>query len=384
MSQIQASGRSGSLVKQSQGHFSFVPAPLPPTPPLRYAEETVGLLADAERAMGRLDGTTASLPNPDLFVFAYVRKEAVLSSQIEGTQSSLSDVFEAEAAIQNPDHPRDVEEVSNYVGALNFGLSEMSHRKLSAGLLIDLHRRLMEGQFGSGQEPGRIRTVQNWIGKKGCDIDNAVYVPPPPGDVMRCLEELEAFLHSQDDMPPLVKIGLAHAQFESIHPFLDGNGRVGRLMVSLLLKEFRIMGHPLLYLSAYFKQNRSEYYAKLQNTREKGDWESWLQFFLRGVGEVALEATVTAKGVLTMREAHRELLKHKLGKGAVSALELLDTLYYRPFVTVQSASEIVGLTFAATNKLVSRLVELEILRPTSEKSRNRVFCYRPFLDLFED
>ena len=375
--------RSGEYRKQPLGYSAFVPAALPPDPGITFDGELVQLLARAEREIGRLDGATVSMPNPDMFVFMYVRKEAVLSSQIEGTQSSLSDILEAEASIHNPNHPQDVDEVSNYVGALNFGLAHMSQNPLSVDLLLLLHKKLMEGTAMGGKDAGTIRVVQNWIGKRGSTIDEAIYVPPPPSHVQVCLYELESFLRSKNEIPDLVKVGMAHAQFESIHPFLDGNGRVGRLLVSLAFREFGVMRHPLLYLSAFFRENRTEYYARLQGTRDRGDWESWLKFFLRGVGEVAEEAGRTAKAILNLRESHRELIRQETGKGAVSALELLDTLYYRPFVTVQSASEIVGLTFAATNRLIGRLVELKVLTPTSERARNRAFCYKPLLALFE-
>ena len=335
-------------------------------------------MADAERALGMLDSATATLPNPDLFVFVYIRKEAVLSSQIEGTQSSLADLLTAEAAISRPDNPDDVEEVSQYVRALKYGIEQLDSRNVTVSLFLELHSRLMpESRYG------QLRSTQNWIGRSGTTIQNAVYVPPPPGLVPKLVEELDTFLNSHNETPRLLRIGLAHAQFESIHPFLDGNGRVGRLLISLLMKQYGLLHLPLLYLSSYFKLNRTEYYARLQSTRDSGDWESWLKFFLRGVGHVAQEASETSKRVLTLREDHRELLRREMGKGAGTALVLLDTLFYRPYVSVQSVSDIVGLTFAGANRLVGRFVELGVLKPTTVKSRNRSFRYDQFLVLFE-
>lgn len=374
--------RSGSYIKQPQGHSSFLPVPLPPNPPVHFDAELLDLFARAERALGRLDGSTATLPNADLFVFMYVRKEAVLSSQIEGTQSSLTDLLEAESAIHRPDQPDDVEEVSSYVGALNYGLGELATRSVSTELILELHARLMAGQRGGDKEPGRLRSVQNWIGRSGSTLENAVFVPPPPDKVAGLLGDLETFLQGNEPPPPLVKIALAHAHFETIHPFRDGNGRVGRLLVSLLMREYGILRHPLLFLSSYFKENRTEYYARLQDTREKGNWEAWLRFFLRGVAETASDAATTASQILVMREQHREALQRIAGKGAGTALDLLETLYFRPYITVQGATEIVGQTFAGANRLVGKFVEAKILVPTDERARNRVFAYRPFLDLF--
>ncbi len=372
------SNRSGTYIQQPLGYASFMPWPLPPKEPIEYDHEIISRLAKAERSLGLLDGATATLPNPDLFVFVTIRKEAVLSSQIEGTQSSLADLLEAESKIRRPNNPQDVEEVSRYVSALNEGIDQISKRRLSVSLIKELHKILMDDPSS-----GDLRTIQNWIGRIGSDIHSATYIPPPPGEVPRLMDELDDFIHRSDDTPILIKIGLIHAQFESIHPFLDGNGRLGRLLVSLLLKQYGLLKYPLLYLSSYFQQNRTEYYSKLQNTREKGQWESWLKFFLQGVSEVAAEAGSNSTRVLKLREEHRELLRVELGKGASSALELLDTLFYRPYVTVLSVSEIVGLTFAGANKLVAKCVDLGILQPTAEKARNRSFRYSQFLDIFE-
>ncbi|MEI9853042.1 MAG: Fic family protein [Sphingomonas sp.] len=240
-------------------------------------------LSHADRALGRLDGSIETLPHPDLFLSMFVRREAVLSSQIEGTQASLSDVIKAEAAVLDRARPSDVREVQNYMLALDRGVQMLSSLPISTRLITELHAILMNEVRGQHQNPGEIRTSQNWIGPSGCNLSEAVFIPPPPGEVHRLLGQLESFLHDDSPLPPLIKIGLAHGQFETIHPFLDGNGRVGRLMITLFLVEQTILRKPVLYLSYYFKRNRNEYYDRLQSLRNEGDWEGWLLFFLEGV-----------------------------------------------------------------------------------------------------
>jgi Fic family protein len=246
----------------------------------------LGALSRADRALGRLDGATETLPNPDLFVFMYVRKEAVLSSQIEGTQASLLDVLEVEAQLTTY-NPFDVEEVINYVGAMNHGLTRLATLPVSLRLIREVHARLLAGVRGSQSNPGEFRRVQNHIGPPGCSLEQARFVPPPPNQLHECLADLERFIHAEDEIPVLIRVGLIHAQFETIHPFLDGNGRVGRLLITLLLCDREILRRPLLYISYYFKRNRTEYYDRLQRVRDYRDWEGWITFFLRGVFEVA-------------------------------------------------------------------------------------------------
>ena len=253
------------------------------------------LLSQADRALGRLDGSIQTLPHPDLFVFMYVRKEAVLSSQIEGTQSSLQDVLAAEAKVLSPDRPQDVDEVVNYVRAMNLGLARLAQLPVSVRLIREIHAELLTGVRGSHLTPGDIRTSQNWIGPAGCNLNEATFVPPPPHEVAAHLSNLEQFLHADSGLPLLVKIGLAHAQFESIHPFLDGNGRVGRLLITFLLCEQEVLEKPVLYLSYFFKRHRQEYYDRLQAVRDNGAWEEWIEFFLRGIVEVSGQATETAR-----------------------------------------------------------------------------------------
>ena len=253
-------GRAGRYVMQPTGYRAFIPSPLPPDPPVDLGKPLLDLLSEADYALGRLDGAVLTLPNPDLFVFMYVRKEAVLSSQIEGTQSSLQNLLAAEARLNDPDAPSDVAEVVNYVSAMNYGIERLAALPVSVRLIGEIHARLMHGARGGRLTPGEVRTTQNWIGPGGCSLREATFVPPPPQEVPQALSDLERFLHIESPPPPLILVGLAHAQFETIHPFLDGNGRVGRLLISFLLTEKKLLARPVLYLSHYFKQRRAEYY----------------------------------------------------------------------------------------------------------------------------
>ncbi|MGH7863193.1 MAG: Fic family protein, partial [Candidatus Dormibacteraceae bacterium] len=300
--------RSGRLILQPAGYRAFIPNPLPPDPPLALDDEILDLLSRADLALGRLDGSTEILPNPDMFVAMYVQQEAVLSSQIEGTQASLVDVLEYQTTATRRKLPEDVGEVVNYVAAMNHGIARLTELPLSLRLIREIHAKLLSGVRGADRDPGEFRRSQNWIGAAGVSLDQAYYVPPPPVDMEQALGDLEKFLHDPRPVPPLVRCGLAHAQFETIHPFLDGNGRVGRLLITFLLVQQGVLRRPLLYLSLYFKQHRNEYYDRLQAIRTQGDWEAWLRFFLRGVGEVATQATETARKILRLREEHRRLI----------------------------------------------------------------------------
>jgi len=335
-------------------------------------------------AIGRLDGAIQTIPNPDLFVFMYVRKEAVLSSQIEGTQSSLTDVLEAEARVFNPEHPRDVPEVINYVRAMNFGLERLNELPVSVRLIREIHEILMEGVRGQERHPGEVRSTQNWIGASGCLLNEASFVPPPPAMVPELLGQLETYVHREDVDADLLKIGLVHAQFETIHPFLDGNGRVGRLLITFLLCHSGILQKPLLYISHYFKRNRQDYYDRLQAVRDRGDWEGWLKFFFRGISEVSHEATVTAQRIVALREAHRTLIQENFGARAGNATRILEALYRHPIMNVNEAREIIGQTYPVANRIMTELVDQNILREITGQSRNRIFEYTPYIDLFAD
>jgi Fic family protein len=376
--------RAGQYILQVEGYKAFIPNPLPPIPEIEMSQEMWNLLSQADRALGRLDGATDALPNPDLFVFMYVRKEAVLSSQIEGTQASLIDVLEFESQAVEPDNPQDVEEVVNYIAAINYGLKCLKELPVSLRLIREIHQELMKGVRGSERSPGEFRRTQNWIGAGGCSLAKATYVPPPPYDMLQSLDNLEKFLHSPQPMPILIKIGLAHAQFETIHPFLDGNGRTGRLLITFLLCEQNILQRPLLYISYYFKMHRTEYYDRLQAVRDTGNWEDWLKFFLRGVYEVAQEAAATARKIVKLKEEHRQLLLGEMGRKSGSAIALLESLYFKPIFTVEHVAEITNLSYPNANALIKKLVGIGLLQEITGQKRNRVFSYAPYLDVFRD
>jgi len=375
---------SGRYIQQPTGYRAFFPAPLPPDPAILIQGELQSLLSRADRALGRLDGSIQTLPNPDLFVYMYVRKEAVLSSQIEGTQSSLNDVLAVEAKILDADRPRDVNEVVNYVAALNHGLERLPNLPVSVRLIREIHERLLQGVRGDHLTPGEIRRRQNWIGPSGCTLNEATFVPPPPHEVSGMLGDLERFLHTDTELPLLVKIGLAHAQFETIHPFLDGNGRVGRLLMALLLCEREVLVKPVLYLSHYFKQHRQTYYDRLQAVRDDGDWLGWLTFFLNGIYEVSQQATDTAREILNLRETHRNLMTEKLGRAAGNGHRTLDYLYEHPIVSVKEVQSLVGTTYTAANELVAKLNTADVLHEFTGQKRNRRFIYRAYTQLFYD
>jgi Fic family protein len=347
-------------------------------------DEMLALISRGDRALGRLDGSIQTLPDPDLFVFMYVRKEAVLSSQIEGTQSSLDDVLEAEAKVFSASRPRDVNEVINYVRAMNHGLERLKELPVSVRLVKEIHQRLLSGVRGAEREPGELRRSQNWIGPAGCTLSEASFVPPPKEEVPQALSDLERFIHSDDPMPALVKIGLAHAQFETIHPFLDGNGRVGRLLIAFLLCERKILQKPVLYISNYFRRHRGRYYALLQGTRDDGDWESWLKFFLTAVAEISDEATETARRIVDLRERHRGAITEHFGYSAGNGFKVLERLYSRPIISVQDVVRLTKVSFTAANNLTRRFVKHGILTEITGQARNRQFRYGRYIDLFAD
>ncbi|MCQ4190883.1 Fic family protein [Methylocystis suflitae] len=376
------SDRSGKYALQPSGYKAFIPAPLPPDPPVEIDSEMQWLLSEADRALGRLDGSIQTLPNPELFAFMYVRKEAVLSSQIEGTQASINDLLKAEAKIFDSEAPNDVDEVLNYVAAMNYGLARLREIPLSIRLIKELHQQLLKGVRGRNLQPGELRRSQNWIGPAGSTLSTATFIPPPYQEAEAALGELEKFLHASDELPPLIKIGLAHAQFETIHPFLDGNGRIGRLLITFFLCQQNILQKPVLYLSHYFKQHRSEYYEKLQRTRVSGDWEGWLKFFLRGVADVGRQATDTAREIVDLREKHRHIIMNEFGGTAANANKLLEYLYSHPTVSVNGVKELLQVSFPNANSLVEKFCKNQILFEITGQARNRVFSYSPYINLF--
>jgi Fic family protein len=378
---VNTQTRSGEFTVQPGGHQAFIPKPLPPTPALEIDAEMQALLSKADRALGRLDGSIRTLPNPDLFIFMYVRKEAVLSSQIEGTQSSLNDILEVEAEIFDSEHPRDVDEVLNYVRAMNYGLERLAELPLSNRLIREIHNVLLNGVRGGNAQPGELRKIQNWIGPQGCTLKEATFVPPPPQQLEEILAQFERFLHDES-LPALLQIGMAHAQFETIHPFLDGNGRVGRLLIAFMLYQREILETPVLYISHYFKKNRQQYYEQLQAVRENGSWEVWLKFFLQGIYEVSQEATETSRKIVDLREAHRRLIAEHFGRVAGNAMQVLETLYQRPFIKVQDIIGLTHVSYPAANQLMNKFVDHGLLTEVTGQARNRQFRYGPYIDLF--
>jgi Fic family protein len=362
---------------------AFIPAPLPPVPPLVFDGALQQALEAAVLALGRLDGVSTLLPDKSLFLYAYVRKEAVLSSQIEGTQSSLSDLllFELHEA---PGVPLDdVVEVSNYVAALEHGLRRLRGGvPLSSRLIREIHGVLMSSGRGSHKEPGEFRRSQNWIG--GSRPGNATFVPPPHTAVPDCMSDLERFLHATDDgLPALVRAGLAHVQFETIHPFLDGNGRVGRLLITFLLCHAGVLREPLLYLSLHFKQNRSAYYELLDRVRREGDWEMWLEFFLKGVQQVAEGAVSTAGRLSELFRTDRGRIE-AAGRRAGSALRVHEALKARPILSMPDVCNATRLSFPAASSAMELLSGLGIAKELTGKRRNRLFVYDRYLAILNE
>jgi Fic family protein len=362
---------------------AFVPAPLPPDPPLTLEGPLQQALEAAGLAVGRLDGVSTLLPDTSLFLYSYVRKEAVLSSQIEGTQSSLSDLllFELDEAAGVPFD--DVVEVSNHVAALDHGLERLrAGFPLSNRLIREIHGVLLSRGRGSGKDPGEFRRSQNWIG--GSRPGNATFVPPPHTAVPECMAALERFLHAADDgLPLLARAGLAHVQFETIHPFLDGNGRVGRLLVTFLLCQAGVLREPLLYLSLHLKQHRADYYSLLDRVRREGDWEQWLAFFFEGVRVTAEEAVDTAQRLTALFRADRARIE-QAGRRAGSALRVHDALKARPILSLSAACERTGLSFPAVSSAMELLVGSGMARELTGKRRNRLFVYDRYLAMLNE
>ena len=375
--QRDTTGRYDITSTAGEAVSAFVPEPLPPHPPLDLGRLGLALKDRALLACGRLDGVSSLLPDPDLFLYAYVRREALLSSQIEGTQSSLSDLlmFELEEATGVPFD--DVVEVSSYVAALDHGLARLaSGFPLSSRLLKEIHAVLLARGRGADRQPGEFRRSQNWIG--GTRPGNARFVPPPPGRVDSCMAELERFLHAEDDLPLLVKAALAHVQFETIHPFLDGNGRLGRLLIVLMLVDGGILRQPLLYLSLFFKQHRGRYYELLDAVRRDGDWEAWVTFFLEGIESTAAAAVNAAQRLLELFRADEAKLMG-LGRSGTSVRQVFAALRQRPLTGIPQLATRAQLSFPTAAKAVEQLVALGIAREITGGRRNRVFAYDGYL-----
>ena len=381
-------------MQRTTGHFitsatagerfqAFVPSPLPPEPSLVIDAALLGLSEKANRALGRLDGISALLPDTELFLYQYIRKEAVLSSQIEGTQSSLSDLllFEIEAA---PGVPLDdVQEVSNYVAAMKHGLQRLDEGfPLSLRLLREIHEILLSHGRGMHKQPGEFRRSQNWIG--GTRPGNARFVPPPPERLADCLGDLEKFFHEEETgLPVLIKAALIHVQFETIHPFLDGNGRLGRLLITLMLCQQQVLIQPLLYLSLYFKTHRDSYYDQLQRVRREGDWEGWLRFFLQGVFETATGAVDTANALLELFEQDRQRIRD-MGRISGSCLQLHHLMQRRPIFRIPLASEELGINRTSIGNCLKRLIDAGMVSEITGYQKHRLFRYDRYIELLSE
>ena len=362
---------------------AFVPAPLPPAPSLRFTPERRRLLERATLALGRLDSITLLLPDPEIFLYSYVRREAVLSSQIEGTQSSLSDLLQFELS-EAPGVPfDDVVEVSNYVRALEHGLARLADGlPLCNRLLREMHEILLSRGRGSGKRPGEFRRSQNWIG--GTRPGNAFFVPPPPQVVESCMADLERFIHDpKQPYPTLVKAALAHVQFETVHPFLDGNGRLGRLLISFMLHHEGMLSRPLLYLSLYFKTHRQAYYECLNQVRTRGDWEGWIDFFLEGVEQTALDAVETARRLVALMRQDEQRI-HGLGRRAGTALRVHRKLCHRPLQSIKEVVHELELSYPAVSNSLQALTELGIVHEITGRQRNRIYAYQAFIDVLNE
>jgi len=365
----------GKLVPQD-GYSAFVPDPLPPT--LDWTPRLIRVLSDADRLIGRLAGEGGRLPNPHVLMRPFVRREAVLSSKIEGTQATLGELLAAEAGAVVARSPEDLREVGNYVVALEHGIVRLGKISLCVRLVRELHEKLMTGVRGQQAAPGQFRKTQNWIGKPGSTIQTASFIPPPPGEVEPCLAAWERFLH-QSALPPLVTIGLAHYQFEAIHPFRDGNGRVGRLLITLFLIERKILPTPLLYLSAFFEASRRDYYDSLRAVSERAAWHEWIEYFLLGVARMSEDALSRATRINDALAQWRKKLD-----GEPNALRIIELLSANPFITATGAARRLSIAFTTAQRAIQRLEQRRVVSRTTDARRNRVYCAQALLDLLEE
>ena len=378
------SSRTGTLVNTQTGYQAFLPNKLPPNPPVQIDAEMQYLLSAADRKLGRLDGITRTLPNPDLFLAMFVKKEAVLSSQIEGTQASLVDVLDAPSMQEKSSAKKgDVASVVNYVDAMNYGLQRLETLPLSLRLIREIHEILLQGVRGSDRNPGEFRRSQNWIGPQGCTLANASFVPPPAEDMLEAMNDLEKYFYNDDYIPPLIKIAIIHAQFETIHPFLDGNGRVGRLLITFWLCQQKILTKPLLYLSYFFKQNRTEYYDRLMNVRLHGDWENWIKFFLKGIS-VSSDASIdSAVKILNLKARYTSALEN-VSKNNSSYQKLLDRLFETPILTRKDVVDYLNVSSPTAGSLLEAFCNLGILIDVApEKQRGKIYYFNEYLEILE-
>ncbi len=360
---------AGKVILTTRDYWAFIPAPLEPDLDIKLSFVTA--LSGADRALSELAGIARTLPNPHLLIRPFVRREAVLSSRIEGTQASLSDLLFYEAAYAKEPAGSDVKEVSNYVTALEYGIARLTELPLSLRLIREMHERLMRGVRGESQTPGQFRRSQNWIGPPGCTLMDAVFVPPPVEEMKIALSNFERYLHDESQYPPLVRIALTHYHFEAIHPFLDGNGRIGRLLVTLLLHTTGLLSQPLLYLSAYFEKHRTQYYHHLLEVSRNGDWENWIRFFLVAVESQSQDAILRSDRLLSLWTAYRKSLQE--ARASALLLGLIDQLFSAPAVNTKMAADLLGVTQRSAQLNIDKLIDAGILVEVTGQKRNRIY-----------
>lgn len=374
--------RAGKFVKigsEISQYLCFVPEYLQKiNPPIQYDNELIYLVSEANRFIGRLDEVTDTLISPNYFVYMYARKEATLSSQIEGTQATFSDLIKAEAGISD-EVPDDVKEIENYIKAINYGFERIETLPLSLRLIREIHEILLQGVRGENKTPGEFRRSQNWIG--GYSISTATYIPPSIDYIQDLLDNFEKFMHEDDQMSPLIKASMIHSQFEMIHPFLDGNGRVGRLLIAFYLAANGILHKPTLYLSKYFKKNRKTYYDCLYNIHSKGDYETWIKFFLSGVIETSKSATIMAREIVALRENDLRKIS-TLGRLAENALVIYEGLFDKPTVSIEDVMGKLDISNATAGRLIEKMIEIDIISSLDSRKRKKVFVYRNYMDIF--
>ncbi len=371
----------GRVLRTTKGYWAFIPNPLPPL--IKWSTTLISALGEAERNLGRLAGLADMLPSPHILVRPFIRREAVLSSRIEGTRASLVDLYHFESAqLSFFEDTSDVRDVHNYVRALDYGLERSKTLPVSLRLIREMHGILMEGVRGEHLTPGEFRRSQNWIGPPGSTIETATIVPPPIDEMHQALDALEKFIHAPSDIPQLVSAGLIHYQFEAIHPFLDGNGRVGRLLVILLLIEWGLISQPMLYLSAFFEAYRLDYYNRLLAVSQRGEWENWLLFFLKGISSQSLDAITRIERLEQLRNAYRERLRTE--RAAARLLQTIDVLFERPILNIRQLEAALGVPYRTAQRYVERLEEIGILREVTGHARNRIYRADEILEVLEE
>ena len=380
MKQLE-SDRVGKIIKPAMGYESFIPHSLYPDGPrnLKIDDECLVLLSEATLALGELKGITDFLPDPDLFIAFYVKKEALLSSQIEGTQCSLDEVLKVD---EKTSEVKPVHEVVNYINAMNFGLESLEKMPLSIRLINEIHLKLMDDVRGKEKNPGNFKKDKNWIGPAGCKPEEAYYVPPPPDMMNELMRDFENYYHLEKKLPTLIEASLLHAHFETIHPYSDGNGRLGRLLITFMLCQRRVLTKPLLYLSLFFKEHKAEYYSQLMDVRFLGTWENWIKFFLRGVRNTSNEATSTAREILAIQERHRKQIRQELPSYSL-AIPCYEQLCHTPLISIPTMAKYLDASYPGVKAVFDRFLQLRIIFLTEEKKKNKLFRYDEYLDILK-